>query len=765
MHLIQSSTRKYLVLSIVFTWMLAFVPKSVLAQETFQQKLAQLGYDKAQCTDWSDSTNINIPKPICAYVNLTNVTSVPSKWTTVYSVWMEVYDGFGNYFKKRIQMALQGRSTQRYPKRNFKVSFFNDEWIGDDTPDIKIGDWVEQDAFHFKAYYLDYFRGTGILCYKLYDQITRDRGELGRVWERGVNVKDPDSGALCHPDAFPCAVYFNNKFYGMYCWQLKKHRSNMNMKKHKAEHVYLDGIRLDINTMFGGTIDWSRLEVRNPKDLYAMSGKLYDRDNHDELMDETSPYYDLASDSEDVRKYKQMTAQVKHYLQNLSNYASEIQALINKKSSTATIRAAIEERFDVTSFIDYIIHNMVINNFDGLLTNYQWFTYDGKKWFLTPYDLDTSFGYFPENFLIMPASYYYIFPVSSWTYNTNQPVLRWVYLYFKDDIDQRYAYLRDNGILNTETIYSLFTNWYYSVGEANYQNEWLKWKDSPCLKETIANPQWELRPYTYSKYKAIADYSSTQTYQAGDFCRAEFRVWRAKSTVKGVSPYKQVGCKDSLARVFSWTKQRLASVDAWMNYQFTPQLVSYTLSISSVGWSTLCLPFKFSIPEGIELYTVTGIGNDGKLTLQKVVEPKAYTPYLVKGYLGDYLFVGQSEEANEDDPDYLVNECLHGCLVGRYVPKGCYVLQNQNGKAAFYKVPEDGKIMMGDNRAYLELDSPELANPIILDEEMSTYASVSEKSAEIVGIYNMDGVKLQHTVKGVNILKYSNGKTEKVVVK
>ena len=31
-------------------------------------------------------------------------------------------------------------------------------------------------------------------------------------------------------------------------------------------------------------------------------------------------------------------------------------------------------------------------NGDGTLKNWQWFTYDGKKWMVTPYDLDQTFG-------------------------------------------------------------------------------------------------------------------------------------------------------------------------------------------------------------------------------------------------------------------------------------------------------------------------------------------------------------------------------------
>ena len=467
----------------VALWSLLAVCLNILPSQaqTFSQTIANLGYDKSKCTDWSDSANIKIPLPTCAYMNFTGFTSFPVQHTTIRKATVEVYDGNGNYFTKRALVAVQGQSSIRWKKRNFKVDFCDDEWEGEVVPDFKIGNWVKQDGFHFKAYYLDFFRGTGTIGYKIYDQLTKDRGEYGRIWERAENIDDPDKKALCHPDAFPCVVFLNNKFYGIYSWQIKKHRKNMNMKKNTPEHIHLDGTLMNNETLFDGVVKWDKIEVRNPKNLYTMKGKEYDGDNPQELIDETSAYFDLASDSETIKEYKRHTAQVKHYIEDLSNDNSEIQALINNKSGTQVIKSAIEERFDVVTLIDYLIHNIVTNNFDGIQKNYQWFTYDGKKWFVAPYDLDTTFGYFPVTYIIFEPQYYYICPMSSWNFSNYGP-LKWVEKYYKKDMRERYAYLRDSGMLNAETIASFFESWYYAVGENNYNNEWKKWPDSPCLK-------------------------------------------------------------------------------------------------------------------------------------------------------------------------------------------------------------------------------------------------------------------------------------------
>ncbi len=745
--------------------LMAANPIETKAQQTFTQRLTTLGFKKDECTDWSDSTEIVVPMPTCAYANVTGITSFPVKFNKQSKAWIEFYDGNGNYFKKRAGIYLQGNNSVKWPKRHFKAAFCENDWTEGTTPDIQFGNWVAQDEFHFKAFYQDFFRGIGIIGYKIYDQLTIGRGELGRIWERADNLKKPDPNALCHPDAFPCIIYLNNKFYGIYCLQLKKHRKNMNQKKHTAEHIHIDGETIDNTSIFGGKVDWTQIEVRNPKDLYTMNGKVYSDETPEELMDETSAYYDLSTDDAKTKEYKQMTAQTKKYIQKLSKYQKEIQTLINKKESTETIRAAIEERYDIASMIDYVIHNMLTNNTDGNAKNFQWFTYDGAKWFVAPYDLDITFGHFWDYHIIFAPQYYYFYPMSSWNFNNSGP-LRWVQKYFSAELNSRYAYLRDNGLLNAETIASMFDTWYYAIGEANYQDEWKRWPNCPVLKETLPNPQWEIVPYTYTKYVNTPDYQDTVTYTAGKTCRIEARIWKALSTVKGVKPYKQVGYKDSLQRIYPWMKDRFVSLDKWMKYTFTSIPISYTLTITSVGWSTLCLPFRFDIPDGIELYTVKGKNSQGQLIKERVSDVEAYKPYLVKGAPGDYVLIGESEQPDEASAGYLVNYSLTGCLADKYVPKGCYVLQNHNGKTAFYPVENDGKVKIGPHRAYLCLeDDSQPGNMIGFDdEETHINIAMSEGRTEVVAIYNARGMRIEKPEKGVNIVKYANGRTVKVIV-
>ena len=736
------------------------------AQTSFEEKLAQLGIDIENVTDWSDSVSITWPMPQCAYVNLTGISKMPPKKTSNYHAWVEVYDGQGNYFKKRAVANLQGRGSTVLAKKNFKLDFCNDEWVCEDTPDMTFGDWVEQDGFHYKAFYLDLYRGIGIMGYRVYDLITQGRGQYGRIWER-ANLSKPDERALCHPDAFPCVVYLNGEFHGLFCWQLKKHRKNMNMKKNTPEHIHVEGTPLTGDTFFHDVIDWSAIEVRNPKNLYCMDGSVYSDTNLKELMDESSPYFNLDSDDAQTKKYKQNTAKVKRYILKVSHYYTELDSLASSGASKAKMREEVEKRFDVPSLIDYIIHNLLTSNGDGLRRNFQWFTYDGEKWFVAPYDLDGIFGYFvPYGYGLFEPGYFQTNRIQDREFNSYNG-LKWGYKYFRQDIYNYYAFLRNNGFLNSEIISNMFDQWYHLFGESNYADEWIKWPDSQCLKETIPNEPWELCPFAQPEYSQLSEYSSTKYYEAGDKCRAQSKIWRAKSAVTGVRPYKQMGSKDSLSRIGYYLPIHFAALDQWMRYNQQSQPESYSLDLSIAGWTTLCVPFSFDIPDGLILYSVVGTRRDGKLSLAQCLEPEPNKPYLVRGTPGKYIITGISEEADGLEEGCYQNELLYGVHSGRYAPKGTYVLQNQNGKVAFYLVKEDNTVHVGDHKAWLAFDNESGTAPSLFsfDEEETNIVEMADSHLGHMNIFNIDGTPMQELKKGINIIRFANGKTVKKVIK
>lgn len=228
---------------------------------------------------WSDQASIIIPaQPACAMVNITGITALPSVKGTDAHAWMEVWDMQGIYFKKRVLIDLNGDSSTAKEKRNFSVDFCEDEWEGNETTDIKIGNWVTQDGFHFKAFYTSITKGECPVCYKLYDKMLEtkplhrrapfmeyyDEIYLTNILGSDDKLQKEAFTARCYPDGFPCIVFLNNQFYGIYSWQLKKHRDNYQLSRNAIDDIHLDG-NLGPSEIWNQTVKWSSFEVRNPK--------------------------------------------------------------------------------------------------------------------------------------------------------------------------------------------------------------------------------------------------------------------------------------------------------------------------------------------------------------------------------------------------------------------------------------------------------------------------------------------------------------------
>ena len=730
------------------------------AQTAFEQKIQELGFMNIS-RNWSDSAYVEISQPNCAYVNITGIKSMPTQKEVDSLAWMECYDGMGNYFKKRVILNAQGSSSMSFVKKNFAADFCEDEWVGDKTTDFSIGDWVKQDAFHFKAYYTDYFRGIATVGYKLYDQITQDRGKM---WNRASegSIKKPDKKARCYPDGFPCIVYLNGDFYGVFSWQLKKHRKNMNQTKDKAEHIHLDGVLGD-EYLWRGTIDWTQFEVRNPKTLYTMGGAKYDGESPEELIDETSAFYDLETDDEKVKANKVMTAQVKKYIVDLSKNHEALTELEISGATKEEMRTAIEELYDVPGMLDYICFYFAVYNHDGFKKNWQWLTYDGKKWFVAPYDLDGIFGAMFTGRVIYPADVdtggnnpFVSIPSGGPSY--------WIKRYYREDVIDRYKELRDKNVLSAENIKSIVRNWYYRIGEHNYSQEWEKWPKSPCIGNLTLNENWSTTE-DRTNYYSLPAYNPNTTYNIGDKCTLEYRVWVATGTTTGVKPFSgELGHHDSLERIENWIDLRMKTGDETYNYDGTGETASSTLIISNAEWTTLCLPFSFSVPDGLTVYAVNGIDKGtNELMLEQITTPEAHKPYLLNGPAGVYHLTGISEMADELSEDYLVNRLLHGTYETMYAPVDSYVLQNHNGKICFYRVTKNN-ITLSPNRAYLILPVETNANQLSFMDNVSTNIERQKVKMPFV-IYKLDGKHSSALRQGVNVLGYENGDVKKVFIK
>ena len=470
-----------------------------------QDALKANGFNVKTPIDWSDSSFIQIPEPRLAFVNITNINSMPTSKTQNMHAIFEFWDMQGNYFKKKVILNAQGNSSLGMPKKNFACDFCNDDWKGDDTFKIKFGNWVSQDSFHFKAFYADFFKGVSMVGYKLFNEIELTRSfNTNRIWKRALlpsadiigfgtkgmeSISDIniliDNGARCYPDGFPCIVHLNGSFYGVFSWALKKHRDNYMQNKSKPENIQLDGDIYDTFS-YNGNIDWDvvngnkeasntnmdGVEFRNPKSLICFDGSKYDGDtNRKELIDSSSDSYDSGN------KNHVISSKVKTYYTTLTTYIPTLKKMEEQSKETSVIKSKIQSFFDVDSLIDYLIFSDVVANTDGFRKNWQWVTYNGIKWAVCPYDLDGTFGW---------NGWSEKSPTMSRLGDDLKLPTGWVIKYFEEELCDRYRKLRAN-ILTTKNILSIFSDWCSRIGSSNYDNDLSKWPQTPELYPSFAS--------------------------------------------------------------------------------------------------------------------------------------------------------------------------------------------------------------------------------------------------------------------------------------
>ena len=581
-----------------------------------QDALKANGFDVKTPVDWSESSFIQIPEPRFAIINVSNIDSMPTTKTDNKKAFLEFWDMHGNYFKKHAILNAQGNSSMGFVKKNVAIDFCDDEWIGDDTPKVRIGNWVPQDSFHMKAYYTDFFRGVGAVSYKLYEQIVRTRGNMyDRPWKKalldmskiGITTKSlensyvgdysllTDTGARCFPDGFPVAVYLNGEFYGIFSFQLKKHRDNYHMDKSTAEHVHLDGT-IDYNILWNGTIVWGTgdngFEVRNPKNLYAIGGNKYDADIKQEEIageDEVNTWItagklpDGTIISPKIKKNLQMTAKVKKYIQNFANTINIIKAAASTYKTSGkseedlkTFKQVFEKYFDKDNLIDYVLFSWIVRNGDGFGKNWQWFTYDGIKWYVGVYDLDCAFGGdWLGNRIVGVVEKEYL----NFFGNTDNLPTGYLYDYYKEDMVLRYNSLKSLGIFSTDNIVGLLRDWMMRIGTDFYKEEYKKWKDSPCISNSIVNTEYwtplvdsdgNIQKDSKETFDATIQYSPESIVSFGiDYSMGFYKFKCVKQTkalavntpheVSQYSPILEYRHCDSLYRAQKWIEESIKS--------------------------------------------------------------------------------------------------------------------------------------------------------------------------------------------------------------
>lgn len=556
------------------------------------------GFDIKGKTDWSDwydkhDSALELPIPTKAVINITGVNQMPSKKLVNDKAYIEFFDFAGNYFKIKAYLNAQGASTMADPMKSCAIDLFSDDWGGNEF-EIKFGDWVSQDGFHLKAFYKDSLKSIQPICYEIGEQITsflnvrsnRFHISSDNVLIGGTGDMDNDvSQAKCMPSQFPCEVYLNGEYYGLFIWSLKKNRKNYSMNKKDYTSILID----NVGGMFNGdSFNWISAEIRNPKKLICVDGEEYDADTHmgeligtDTVSGQQYTFSKLNAATTGTDKFKVTsvdynaankdmvnTAKTKAIIEACQAYKSEV----NSASTNEEKKKIVEKSFDVDNLLAYIIFCELTYNQDGWYNNAQITIYD-KKVGYNIYDCDSCLGKAWNGILWTSSLSREIFDS-----NSTNPLFVIKSLY-AEEIGTMYKTLRDNGIITKENLNKIVDDWFDRLGSDTLKRSVTKWNNSPSYrKPTNLDEHWNpYIPLSKSELESINSYNAETNYSVGTIvCYGnggyDNYYYKCVKECLGSTPttdgnYYTNGMYDSKERIKMWLEKRIDFCDVLWNYK------------------------------------------------------------------------------------------------------------------------------------------------------------------------------------------------------
>ena len=240
-------------------------------------------------------------------------------------------------------IKLQGTSTLRLPKKNYTVNLYSDE-----NRSVKLNkefkNWGFHNNFVLKADYNDILHARNVVGAKLWGKVVQSRSDYDTLPEELKN--SPNHGAI---DGFPVRVYVDGVYNGLYNWTIPKCAWMVGMNSANANHVLLSA------------------EFNDNGDVTYQNNPC----NFNTLWDGSEDYFSV--------EVGENSAEL------VSSLNTIISSIINNNSTS------LKQSLDIKSAIDYFIFQEIILGTDGLAKNMLLATYDMTKWYLSAYDMDSTF--------------------------------------------------------------------------------------------------------------------------------------------------------------------------------------------------------------------------------------------------------------------------------------------------------------------------------------------------------------------------------------
>lgn len=291
------------------------------------------------------------------------------------------------------EIKCQGTSSMSYPKKNFTIKLYKDKAK---TEKLKIDfkGWGKQSKFVLKANWIDITHARNVVSARIWGDIVKSRSGYTNLPE--LLKTSPNQGAI---DGFPITVYGNGYYQGRYTLNIPKDKWMANMDDSLDTHCILCGEN------YGSG-------------CFRVLPKINGEDWTDELHDI-------------------VPASIK------TSWTNAIKFVMN--SSDSEFKANLSKYFDVNSLIDYLLYGIISTGLDAFGKNQIYMTYDGIKWIASMYDMDSTWGLWPNGLKMVPNTYARE-QFEDFNGNGREGNLLYIRLQklFINEIKTRYAELRQN---------------------------------------------------------------------------------------------------------------------------------------------------------------------------------------------------------------------------------------------------------------------------------------------------------------------------------
>ena len=323
---------------------------------------------------------------------------------------------------------VQGTTSATFPAKNFTFKFYSDEECSSKQK-IDVG-WGEQYKYCFKKNWVDTTHTRNLAGARIaYDMV-----ESRPSSEFKTNLQtSPRNGAV---DGFPCKLYINGEFWGLYTWNIPKDTWMFNMSNDNPNHMVLCA----------------------------------EKNNNGDMSVAYSTQFRKSWDGIDGNEWSVEAGTLTDSLKNSFNNAINFVMT----ASDEEFKANISNHFDLYSLLDYYLFSYLTCHYDGLGKNMLMATYDGVHWGACLYDMDSIFGATYDGGSFMASNR----PCPSGYQETNSLLWQRIEKCFINELKERYFELR-KGALSLGNIITHAEEIYDLVSDRVFNDDKAKWTGLP----------------------------------------------------------------------------------------------------------------------------------------------------------------------------------------------------------------------------------------------------------------------------------------------